>query len=790
MTDSTIQFITRTKLAELSRQRDSLLAQYHEIQSRADGDHGVVGLRVLYEGLKKIAVGHTRLHRELPNIHALLRGTEVSHELVAFWRDRFNRELARGKARADIVYLFGAFLGEWDDRNEVNQVWQNDRRQQYEDLLQQVTASAVAPPAPMNLLDGQLNRLTEHHAEIAAKIEEAIQESVRSQSDCYPRLTQIADSPNHPADVRAEAKRFSGDDVLSDQFTDALRVVTRDPRDWSWPSSGVAARALWTRNKWRLYPVLSLVDLAVLNAYSDFWTSTIASCYTNAGQRVNREGRLQHLNDLGAPEVITFNERRMLKLEQERICLSWYEETDPWTSQPVVREGEPVRGIVVSRATQQGELRDAAQMGYGYGEGTNAMVLQVHAEIQTLRAAFPNRPLHVVKLDIRDYFASVPHATLLRMLRGLGMTVDGMNFAECFLAIPYLIDEEASPARRGVPMEQPFSHWLCEWLLRLMEEFVYARARVRIIRQIDDICLLAPSPDEAVAGWNAVREFVADCGLSINEDKCGAITIGGESVDELPEQPPRWSMLELNSDGDWQIHERTFETLLLDARREVDARHAILARVRSYNEHLRFLVTALGLAMDLGDVHRQSAAVSLSQFENTFFGDNKSVFDGLRDSIRERYEDQFDAIPTSWMVWPITAGGLGLRSALILDGQFQIAYENRCDVRKSPPAKRPDDWQHGDREWTEYYQDLLVKLEPAECGESKTMKTLVKSFIRRGKTISGGEQEGLTQYWRWVLSIYGPEILEHLGTFEFLLTELVPLQLIQEKLMQEDGAES
>ena len=164
-----------------------------------------------------------------------------------------------------------------------------------------------------------------------------------------------------------------------------------------------------------------------------------------------------------------------------------------------------------------------------------------------------------------------------------------------------------------------------------------------------------------------------------------------------------------------------------------------------------------------------------------------AAFDGLRDCIRERYQERFQAIPTSWMVWPITAGGLGLRSATVLGGQYQIAYDNRRKARKSPPSKRPENWQNGAEDWIEFYTDLLVTLEPAECSESQTMRTLVDSFIRRGKTISGGEQEGLTQYWRWVLSIYGPEILDHLGTFEFLLTELVPLQLIQEKLLQNDA---
>jgi hypothetical protein len=275
--------------------------------------------------------------------------------------------------------------------------------------------------------------------------------------------------------------------------------------------------------------------------------------------------------------------------------------------------------------------------------------------------------------------------------------------------------------------------------------------------------------------------------LSINEDECGAITIGGDPGMGLPETSPRWGLLELNDDGNWQVHEPSFEKLFRDSQREVDARHAVLAKITSYNQQLKFLLTSIGITMDLSDLHREPVGRALSRFEKTFFDGKHSAFDGLRDCICKRYQEQFQTIPASWMVWPITAGGLGLRSATVLGGQYQIAYDHRRKARKSPPVQRPENWQNGAEEWTESYADLLVALEPAECSESQTMKTLVESFIRRLKAITGGEQEVLTRFWRWILSVYGPEILGRLGTFEFLLTELVPLHLIQEKFLQNDA---
>ena len=67
------------------------------------------------------------------------------------------------------------------------------------------------------------------------------------------------------------------------------------------------------------------------------------------------------------------------------------------------------------------------------------------------------------------------------------------------------------------------------------------------------------------------------------------------------------------------------------------------------------------------------------------------------------------------------------------------------------------------------------------------MKTLVDDFIQRGQKISAGKQKGLSPYWRWVLYTYGPQILQKFGTFRFLITELVPMQLIGEQRLQDSS---
>jgi hypothetical protein len=162
---------------------------------------------------------------------------------------------------------------------------------------------------------------------------------------------------------------------LRAQYCDALRVVTRDLSGWNWPAEGIITRALWTRNKWRLYLNLSLVEQSILSNFGTFWLGAIEGAYSDAVQMINRLGRLEKLLELNAPAVIVENERRMIRERQERVDLGWYEPIDPWEGLPPITADGRVKGIVSHRAGEQGGLRDSMRGGaYYQGYITRAMV--------------------------------------------------------------------------------------------------------------------------------------------------------------------------------------------------------------------------------------------------------------------------------------------------------------------------------------------------------------------------------------------------------------------------------
>jgi hypothetical protein len=128
----------------------------------------------------------------------------------------------------------------------------------------------------------------------------------------------------------------------------------------------------------------------------------------------------------------------------------------------------------------------------------------------------------------------------------------------------------------------------------------------------------------------------------------------------------------------------------------------------------------------------------------------------------------------------MTAGGLGLQNALVYEGAYYAAFLELEKARKVPVEAPSGSWQVGYNEWTTFYNIPYI-ITPQQPEKTPTMEALTQDFIARGAELTSGRQKTLSFYWQWVLSIFGPQILAHFGTFRFLIEELVPLQLISQQ---------
>lgn len=791
MSTPTLQFVTQMKLRELHRQRARLREAYERIDRRvADAATPAERVRLLYDGLRSVKFANRRLHSDVVNLDILLHELESGAQapsVATLWEERLRSEVAAGYLRSEFVFLFGALLEEWarDTRADTRRAAEAEQERQ---RMREAILTAPTDNRHRQILEPLFDAFYESLTLLSSRLAEATRQAMSdtiSGPELGVSLDRLAKTIYHTPRLRREARQFHANQESQKELADALTILTADLPTWDWPAEGMEVRALWTRNRWRLYPDVDLPTACFLEVVGRRWAFAVAEKVGRANDAPLRRARLQKLMDLNAPDVITENERRMLRMAEE--SKGWGLLQSPDLCAPDETGEETTGSVALLRSEHQQSLRSfSATDDYddNYGGQVTRVVSLVNAEMRLARAAFPERPLHVVKVDLRDYFASIPHDLLDTLLQRLGLADSDLDFFRRFLTPP-LRSADGTPvrARRGVLMNHTLSFTLAELVLRLLEAHIGRHTRVRIVRLVDDIALLTPDAAAVLEAWRRIEEFCEACGLGINLAKCGAVCLGGSLPEGLPLGPPRWGMVELTEAGTWGIHEPTLQAHLDQTRAQVEAAVSVLSRAQQYNANVQFLTGALALSAPLDDIHRAAAGQAVRRFHHDFFGPGRGVVADLCVTLRERFGAGVTDIPEAWVYWPVTAGGLGLHNPLVIAGQYARAYRKK--TREKVPTERPRHWETADDAWGQFYAQFLEPLEPAKPRETKVMKTLVDDFILRGSEISSGRQEGLSSYWRWVLYTYGPQILQRFGTFRFLLTELVPLQLISGRRVQE-----
>jgi hypothetical protein len=807
MSRSTAQFITRLKLRELSRQRDRLRDTYARIVREADAETTPrPRLRRLFEGLAEVQAAGRPLHPEVANLEPLLSpsaGDAFPPETATGWAERLERELAHGRLRSEFVYLFGALLDEWGQEGAATGEGEEQRR-----TREEMTTFLLTPPEPPPSLAVLRATLDELEPALSAQAERApalVEAGALHGGDLEIILPRVAASPYCATALRAEARAYAGDALARGELRDALNLYQAERAEWDWPAGGVVASARWAQHRWRLYLDEDLPTRCLLETVGEYLGDAFRRMISSYETLANRRERMNKLRAIHAPEDIIEHEARLLREEEAAVLLD-ASAPDLWAGETEVAneaansefggdfhpEDAEIRhgSILATRREEMEQLRVSSSDDAYSPAGSDRLyrvVPLVNAEVRTARAAFPARPLYVLKADLREFYASVPHAALLLILERFGVPEAERTLVSRFLSPPLVGAGGGTPerARRGVPLNHPLSHLLTDLLLRLMERHVGAGGRVRILRQVDDICLLTPDPDAALTAWQRLAAFCADCGLTLNAEKSGAVCVGGGALpDGLPTAPPRWGLLVLRADGEWEVDEAAFAEYAAVTRDRWDRATAVLEKVRAYNEAARYLLRSLAPDADLGDRHRADVADACRRFHRELFGPGRGAGEALRALVAERFDVPADLIPEAWLYWPLTAGGLGLLNPALTAEQYAPAYQNRQQV--PVPAWRGTLWEHGNNGWSHFYRHFLHPVPAFAPKTTPESGAREQDFIARGREISAGAQAGLSSYWRWTLALYGPEILDRFGTYRFLITELVPLALIR----QQRGLES
>jgi hypothetical protein len=751
--------LTQIKLRELERQRDRLHQHYAAVEERANqASEPLQRLQALYDGLRAARFAQTPLHPDVANLDAVLfqaRAGRAEPELIDGWIKRLEQELARGRMRAEVAHVFGQLLAESPDPPPPGGEPPAAGKEPWA-VFQEDDPPGVDPSLLLDeVLGGQNSAFTSLRQQIQTF---GVQGSLAPASDdeVTALLSGLARDVYRTPELRRKASTTLGNATLVHEYAGGLTILVNNLSEWDWPADGVALRAVWTRNKWRPYLDEDLLTLLFLQLVGLRWGMLIKNQWAGFGLG-------------GWPASVL---RPPPSLQEHQVSL------------------ERVRlqhagNLFLTRVPKT--LREWIGSGYGggggYGEGgrdqpdaLERLLALVAAEVRFRRAIQPNDPLYVVQTDLRDFYLRIPHRVLHALVEKLGFPQAWRDFIRRFLEVRLA---GKGSVRRGVTLDHLLGAILAELLLLMLDVHVYQSTGVRLLRVVDDIYFLTHTHALAVQVWQAIERFCRACGLEPNEAKSGAVCLGGGSLEGLPRGLPRWGMLCLHPDGVWRYDEEAVQRLHKRMRADAEAIPSVLGMTARTSDYLGYLLRNLGVRVALERAHLGDVGRRVGQLYGELFGPGHGVVEEVRRRIETRFLDarlRQRGFPEALLYWPILAGGLSLTHPLVHLTAFQSARTSLAE--QAAPQQTFD--RRTSQEWLNYYTACIRTLAPKKPDSTPAMERLLADFIARGTKVKGRKQVGLSAYWQWIVYTYGPQLLDELGTFRFLLTELVPLGLIHQ----------
>ena len=148
------------------------------------------------------------------------------------------------------------------------------------------------------------------------------------------------------------------------------------------------------------------------------------------------------------------------------------------------------------------------------------------AQVKAIRRAEElKRDHHLLTVDVKNAFNSVPHPVLLFALHRARVPASTVSYVESFLLARHAADLPAVPA--GVPQGDPLSMAMfCHSLTWPVESFL---AQYKVLAYADDMILASSPSVPASTVREDARAALARVGLSVTVEKCASTQDGGVS---------------------------------------------------------------------------------------------------------------------------------------------------------------------------------------------------------------------------------------------------------------------
>ncbi|KAJ5561658.1 reverse transcriptase [Penicillium sp. DV-2018c] len=445
-----------------------------------------------------------------------------------------------------------------------------------------------------------------------------------------------------------------------------------------------------------------------------------------------------------------------------------------------------------------------------------------------------------VRSDFEWFGPSMPHATLLTVMKFFGVSELWLKFFRVFLEAPLKFAQDGPDAsvqvrKRGIPMSHTLGDCLGECVLFCMDYAVNQATDGSFLYRLHDDFWFWGAEATCVKAWEAMEKFTGVMGLKLNEEKTGTVQMGrtnDQQTSILPTGDIRWGFLILDAKQErFIIDQSQVDQHIEELSRQLSSCQSVFAWVQAWNTYFgRFFTNNFAKpAVCFGRDHIDMAISTLSRIERTLFnttpdsGNSSGPISGVSDYLRTVIAERFHIhdLPDGFFYYPVELGGLGLLNPFIgllamrenikrtprkLLRGAALFEEKRYEAAKEKFEKDGPDLTgtflsdySGDRrsfmsleEYTRYpetYSNALLNVYRAlTVVPSETSVSRTSGFEREqnkfasnfpAKCAISNDWSTMAPYWRWVAELYYEEMVRTYGSLAAVNREYIPLGVVK-----------
>lgn len=439
-----------------------------------------------------------------------------------------------------------------------------------------------------------------------------------------------------------------------------------------------------------------------------------------------------------------------------------------------------------------------------------------------------------IRSDFEWFGPSMPHTTVLAVLKFFGFSETWLKFFAVFLEAPLKFSQDGGDGsvqtrKRGLPMSHTLGDCFGEAVLFCMDYAVNQRTDGAFLYRLHDDFWFWGAEQTCGKAWEAMNQFSQVMGLKFNQEKTGTVRMGSSNSEQAPGLPLgdiRWGFLVLDASQERFIIDQTqVDQHIEELSRQLSSCKSVFAWVQAWNSYFgRFFTNNFAKpAVCFGRSHIDMAISTLHRIEQTLFnkGNSGDGASGVTEHLRAVIAERFDIhnLPDGFFYYPIELGGLGLLNPFIrllamrenikttprkllhkASLKEEVAYEAAKEKFKKNGGSdsefpgqnyQPSDFMSFE-DYSRYAETYSVPLRDVykklnEVPEEKNV-ALTLGFGREkdslgleisAKASINQDWDRMTPYWCWVAELYYEEMVQTYGGLAAVNREFMPLGVVK-----------